>query len=121
LNSASRVSDVLAQRGKSKPNTRPSVVLWLEHHNWMVSHGYGVWEPDSNYFGLMNTNGWQNGTKWVKERWAQVMKHEDENLWLNFQGQGISWEYGANAEVTNQYEQWVSSRKLDRNGSMFVK
>ena len=49
------------------------------------------------------------------------MKHEDENLWLNFQGQGISWEYGANAEVTNQYEQWVSSRKLDRNGSMFVK
>jgi hypothetical protein len=118
---ASRVSDVLTQRSKSKPNTRPSVVLWLEHHNWMVSHGYAVWEPESDGFGVVNTNDWQKGTKWVNETWARVMKQEDKSLWLNFQGQGISWEYEANAEVTNQFEQWLSSHKLNKNGSTFVK
>ena len=87
----------------------------------MVSHGFAVWEPESDYFGLVNTNDWQKGTKWVKETWARVVEQEDKNLWLNFQGQGISWEYEANAEVTNQFEQWLSSHKLNKNGSTFVK
>ena len=47
------------------------------------------------------------------------MEESEKAIWLNFQGQGISWEYPPNKEVENMWEDWVTAKGL-RKPNAFV-
>lgn len=110
-----RVQKVFDYRKKSTTSYRPDVVLWLEHHNWMVANGHATYEPDSNWFGLVNTNAWRKDSNWVNRRWGQVLKKAERSMWINFQGQGISWEYPENEAIRRQYHSWIAVRGYDKH------
>jgi hypothetical protein len=110
-----RVQKVFDYRKKSTTSYRPDVVLWLEHHNWMVANGHATYEPDSNWFGLVNTNAWRKDSNWVNRRWGQVLKKAERSIWINFQGQGISWEYPENEAIRRQYHSWIAVRGYDKH------
>ena len=110
-----RVQKVFDYRKKSTTSYRPDVVLWLEHHNWMVANGHATYEPDSNWFGLVNTNAWRKDSNWVNRRWGQVLKKAERSMWINFQGQGISWEYPENEAIRRQYNSWIAVRGYDKH------
>ena len=108
-----RVQKVFNYRKKSTTSYRPDVVLWLEHHNWMVTNGHATYEPNSNWFGLVNTNGWKKDSNWVNRRWDKIINEAEESTWINFQGQGISWEYPENDAVRKRFDSWVAKQRYD--------
>ena len=108
-----RVQNIYAHRKKSTLSYRPDVVLWLEHHTWMVKHGHAKYEPSEVWFGLVNTNWWKQDLKWVQERWKSVIAKAEQSVWINFQGQGISWEYPKNFNVNVLFNEWIRRNKLD--------
>ena len=116
----SRVQKIYAHRKKSTQEYRPDVVLWLEHHNWMVANGHAVYEPTNGWFGNVNTNGWKNEFHWVNKRWREVMSKAKKATWINFQGQGISWEYPENRRVNALFNGWIKANKFDL-ASSFVR
>ena len=108
-----RVQNIYAHRTKSTLSYKPDVVLWLEHHTWMVKHGHMKYEPSEVWFGLVNTNWWKQDLKWVQERWKSVIAKAERSVWINFQGQGISWEYPKNFHVNVLFDEWIRRNKLD--------
>ena len=64
-------------------------------------------------FGLVNTNWWEQDLKWVQERWKSVIAKAEQSVWINFQGQGISWEYPKNFNVNVLFNEWIRRNKLD--------
>ncbi len=110
-----RVGKVYEHRRKSTLKYRPDIVLWLEHHNWLVENGHATFEPNSNWFGLVNTNEWRKDSEWVYRRWDQVLKKAENSMWINFQGPGISWEYPENQAIRRQFHSWISGQGFTKH------
>ena len=109
----SRVQNIYNHRKKSTLGYRPDVVLWLEHHNWMVSHHHAKFKPSNKWFGLINTNDWKQESHWVRRRWQQIVSKSEVSTWINAQGQGISWEYPSNPSVHTLFKSWIKRKKWD--------
>ena len=114
------VDQVYNYRKKSTVEYRPEVVLWLEHHNWLVANGHAV-VAETDWFGTMNTNGWRHDPKWIGETWQRVMETEGRKTWLNFQGQGISWEYPENPTIRLLFKSWSRNQHYPLRSALFKK
>ncbi len=114
------VDQVYNYRKKSTLEYRPEIILWLEHHNWLVANGHAV-VAVTDWFGKMNTNGWRHDPKWVGETWQRVIEKEGRKTWLNFQGQGISWEYPENPTIRSLFNAWIHNQHYPLHSAFFKK
>jgi len=114
------VDQVYNYRKKSTLEYRPEIILWLEHHNWLVANGHAV-VAVTDWFGKMNTNGWRHDPKWVGETWQRVIEKEGRKTWLNFQGQGIWWEYPENPTIRSLFNAWIHNQHYPLHSAFFKK
>ena len=106
--------NVLKYRKKSDPYYQPEIDLNKEYINWMINNKYAVYKKDEEWFQDMHTNGWSQNYNTVQTKWKHRIKILEKAIWLNFQGDGISWEYPKNIHVSRLYKTWIEQKLVSK-------
>ena len=106
--------NVLKYRKKSDPYYQPEIDLNKEYINWMINNKYAVYKKDEEWFQDMHTNGWSQNYNTVQTKWKHRIKILEKAIWLNFQGDGISWEYPKNIHVSHLYKTWIEQKLVSK-------
>ena len=106
--------NVLKYRKKSDPYYQPEIDLNKEYINWMINNKYAVYKKDEEWFQDIHTNGWSQNYNTVQTKWKNRIKILEKAIWLNFQGDGISWEYPKNIHVSHLYKTWIEQKLVSK-------